>query len=113
MSSPTIEHRLRLFMLSLAAFMTAGTVVELWFAGHIETAIQYIPFVLCGLALLAIGAVLLRPRRQTVLALRVVMGLVALGSFFGLLEHLEGNIAFAREIQPNAPLGQLLRYALR
>lgn len=113
MSSQTIEHRFRLFMLSLSAFMAAGTIVELWFAEHRETPIQYIPFILCGLALLAIGAVLLRPRRQTVVALRLVMGLVAMGSFFGMFEHLEHNLAFAQEIQPNAAMSQIWADALR
>ena len=113
MSSLIIEHRFRLFMLSLAAVMAVGTVVELWFAEHLETLIQYIPFILCGLAFLAIMAVLLRPRCQTILGLRVVMGLVALGSFFGLFQHLEHNIEFALEIQPNATVSQVFGDALR
>jgi hypothetical protein len=41
------------------------------------------------------------------------MVLVALGSLFGIYEHVEGNIGFAREIQPNSPTFQLVMSGLR
>ena len=103
-----IEQRLRRFFLWLAGGIFLGTVVELLLANHLEDPIQWIPFGLCALGMAAIMAVLRRPQRGTVLALRAVMGLAALGSLYGVWEHLEGNIGFASEIKPNATTIQLL-----
>ena len=53
-----------------------------------------------------------RPGRGTILILRWIMGLTFLGSLFGLFEHLEHNIGFALEIQPNAALPDIFFEAL-
>jgi hypothetical protein len=84
--------------------MCAGTIVELLLAEHTESLVQLIPFVLCGLGLIVVTAALLRPRRGTLIALRVVMGLLFLGSLLGVYEHIEGNLAFEMEIRPTATL---------
>lgn len=107
MEMTIVERRLRVFLLGLAGFMCAGTVVELLLAKHTETAIQLIPFVLCGLGLIAVIAALLRPRRGTLVALRVVMGLLIAGSLLGVYEHVEHNLEFALEIRPNAALSDI------
>lgn len=103
-----IEQRLRKFFLWLAGGILLGTVVELLLVNHLDDPVQWIPFGLCALGITAIIAVVRRPQRSTVLALRVVMGLLALGSAYGVWEHLEGNIGFASEIKPNATTIQLL-----
>lgn len=108
MNAEIVVRRLRLFLLNLAAFILIGTVVELWFSDHLESPVQLIPFILCGSGLLAVTTVLVYPQRWSLLALRSVMGLVALGSLLGVFEHLEGNLAFELEIRPTATVWQAL-----
>jgi hypothetical protein len=47
--------------------------------------------------------VAVRPRRETIFSLRIVMGIIAVFSLFGMYEHIEGNWKFALEIQSAAP----------
>lgn len=100
MNDTAVLHRLRTFLLWLAALLSAGALVELWAAEHTEEPLQWVPFILCGLSLIAIAAALLRPQRGVLLALRGVMLLMVLGSLLGIYEHVAGNIAFAQEIRP-------------
>lgn len=95
--------RLRRFLLTLAAFSCAGTLVELILTEHYDKPAQFIPLVLAGLSLIALGVVLVRPRRESLLALRGIMALLVLGSLLGIYFHLQGNYAFAVEIRPNTP----------
>ena len=41
------------------------------------------------------------------------MGLITLGSCFGIFEHIENNLAFALEIRPNAVVSDVFFEALR
>ena len=104
--------RLRRFLLVTSALLFAGTLGELWLINHTEDPVQFIPFVLCGLGLLVLLVVRFRPRRATMLALRAVMALVVLGSLVGVYLHVESNLAFVREIQPNAPTREAVLGAL-
>ena len=113
MDTTTIAQRLRTFLLVLAGSMCAGTIVELLLAEHTETLVQLIPFVLCGLGLLAVAAALFRPRRATLLALRAVMGLLLAGSLLGVYEHFAGNLAFEQEIRPAATFGAVWMEVLK
>ena len=107
MSPAEVLRRLRLFLLILSSLLFLGTLVELWLVNHTEDAIQWLAFVFSGLGLFATVAVLFRRRRKTVLLLRVCMLVVVLGSFFGIYQHVSNNIAFEREIHPNAGFRQL------
>ncbi len=104
--------RLRRFLLTTSALLFAGTLGELWLINHTEDPVQFIPFVLCGMGLLVLLVVRLRPRRATMLTLRAVMALVILGSLVGVYLHVESNLAFVREIQPNAPAREAVFGAL-
>ena len=104
MSPELVNHRLRRFLFVLAGFIFIGSIVELALEGHTQSPVQWIPFVLSGLGLVGVTAVLITPQRKTLISLRAVMGLVAFGSFFGIFEHIEHNIAFALELRPNAVL---------
>jgi len=104
--------RLRRFLLVTSALLFAGTFGELWLINHTEDVVQFVPFVLCGLGLLILLVVRLRPRRATMLALRAVMVLVVLGSLVGIYLHVESNLAFVREINPNAPTREAVLGAL-
>lgn len=104
--------RLRRFLLALSILLLGGTVVELLLVNHKENAVQIIPFVLCGLGAIAAFIVLIRPRRATVLSLRLCTTLVICGSVFGIYEHLANNVSFQREIKPNAPMSDVFMSAI-
>jgi hypothetical protein len=112
MTDAVVLLRLRRFLLTLSALLFCGTVVELWLVEHTETVVQLIPFALCGLGLIVVIVALLHPRRATMLVLRACLGLVLLGSLFGVYEHVVGNIAFQREIHPNAKTREVLMGAI-
>ena len=112
MSDASVLSRLRQFLLVTSALLFVGTLVELWLTNHMETLLQLIPFALCGLGLITVILALLSPRRVTLLALRAVMGVVALGSLFGFYEHLANNFGFQRELHPKAATGDILMGAL-
>ena len=113
MGTTTVEQRLRTFLLVLAGWMCVGTVVELFLAKHTEDPLQFAPFVLCGLGLIAVMAALRRPRRATLMALRGVMSLLMIGSLFGMYEHLANNFAFELEMRPSAVWSDVWFQALR
>ena len=108
MSPAATLFRLRRFLLVLSILLFGGTAVELLLVKHWGDAVQLVPFALCGLGSIAALLALLRPRRATLLGLRACMGLVVCGSLFGIYEHLSNNIAFQREIKPNAPMADRL-----
>ena len=114
MSDPTnttaaeILRRLRRFLLLLSLFLFGGALIELWLVGHTKEFVQWIAFALAGAGALTVLFVLFRLRAATVRLLRVGMLLVVLGSLFGMYEHFSGNVAFAREIQPNSTTAHLL-----
>ena len=112
---PTIsaEQRLRTFLLWLSGSMCIGTIVELFLAKHYEDPLQLLPFALCGVGLIAVAAVLRRPQRAWLLALRGVMGLLLLGSLLGIYEHLVTNFAFELDMRPNAVWSDVWFQALR
>lgn len=108
MSAAEVLRHLRLFLLVLSSLLFAGTLLELTLVKHTEDAVQWLAFVLAGLGLLVTLAVLARRGRVTVSVLRWSMLLVIVGSMFGIYEHVSNNVAFAREIQPNATLSHLI-----
>jgi hypothetical protein len=105
MTREGVEGRLRRFLLLITAFIFVGTPVELVLEEHTKETLQLIPFVLCGVGLLAVVAALVRPQKATLLALRVAMLLVALGGVLGIALHLWNNFEFEREIRPNLAVG--------
>lgn len=107
MNAETIVERLRRFLLVVTGVVFAVTPIELLFAKHTDSAVKLIPFVLCGLGLLSVVGMWLRPERKTLLILRVVMVIIAAGGLWGAYEHLTGNLGFALEIHPNATIGDV------
>jgi peptidoglycan/LPS O-acetylase OafA/YrhL len=112
MSPAEILSRLRRFLLLFSVVLLGGSLLELWLIEHMEDPVQFIPFVLCGLGALTALAALARPRRATLLALRVCMALVVLGSLLGAYLHVEDNFELQREINPGATTGAALFEAL-
>jgi hypothetical protein len=113
MPTTTVEQRLRTFLLWLAGSMCIGTIIELFLAKHYDDPVQLIPFALCGVGLVAVAAVLRRPQRISLLALRGVMGLLLLGSLLGVYEHLVNNFAFELDMRPSAIWSDVWFQALR
>ncbi|HWN08714.1 MAG TPA: hypothetical protein VNO50_05475 [Pyrinomonadaceae bacterium] len=99
--------RLRKFLLVLALILFAGALIELWLVGHTAEFVQWVAFVLAGAGALATMLVLVRLSPATVGILRVCMLAVALGSLFGIYQHVSGNVAFAREVNPDYSTSQL------
>ncbi|HEY9404564.1 MAG TPA: hypothetical protein VIQ24_18040 [Pyrinomonadaceae bacterium] len=108
MSPADILSRLRRFLLVFSVVLLGGALLELWLIEHTQDPVQFIPFVLCGLGMLAALGALLRPRRATLRTLRVCMVLVILGTLLGIYLHVEGNLALQREVSPNATAGETL-----
>ncbi len=102
MNAVTFEHQIRRFLLILVECLCVGTVIELWLAKHIKETNQLIPFVLCAAGFASVLAVQVRPNRNTIRILRIVMVAVIVGSLLGGYLHLESNINFQVEMRPNA-----------
>ena len=112
MNAETILSRLRRFLLALAAFLLVGTLVELIAVQHTQEPMQLVPFALCIVGLVAIATALARPQRKTLLALRMLMIPLALGSLLGVWEHVENNVAFYLEVHGAGTTAQLVAEAL-
>jgi amino acid transporter len=112
MNEHVLLQRLRTFLRWLAAALFAGTVAELLLAGHTDSPMQFVPFVLCMLGLLMLWRTRRRPSHRALLALRLSMAVIAAGSLLGAWEHFEGNYEFARETHPHAARWTLIRSGL-
>ncbi len=112
MSERTIEQTYRVFLLAMAAAVLAGTTVELLLTEHAESFVQIIPYILSGIGIAALVAVLHRATRLRLRALQVAVVLLALGGVYGIYEHLAHNFAFELEIRPNATAGEVVGKAL-
>ncbi len=108
MNAAEVLRRLRQFLLTLSILIFGGTLLELWFVEHTGEAIQWLAFVFAGIGLAAAVLALLRRQPSTVLITRVLMVIVIGGSFLGVYQHVSNNVAFEREIQPNATTRQLI-----
>jgi hypothetical protein len=107
MTSAEVLKRLRKFLLLLAILLFTGAIVELWLVGHTEDWLQWIPFVLAIVGTLVGLLVLTRPGKTAIQVMRIWMALVVLGTLFGVYQHIAGNIAFEREVNPKATTSEL------
>jgi len=92
--------RLRRFLLALFVAGVVGTIVELLLLKHTEDTLQFIPFILLGLALVVLTVHGTTRRRA---GLRVFQGLMVLfvaGGIAGSILHYRGKTEFALERQP-------------
>jgi fatty acid desaturase len=106
-TSVEILRRLRKFLLMLAVLLLAGALVELWLVGHTEDWVQLIPFVLAIVGIIVGFLVLFQPGKRTIQIMRIWMAVVVMGTLFGVYQHITGNIAFEREVDPKATTSQL------
>jgi hypothetical protein len=112
MVASVFETRIRPFLLLLALSMFAGSIVELLLQEHFGEPSQMIPFVVSGLGIAALVAVLIRPNPATIRMIRFVLLLVIGAGLLGIFFHLQGNVAFEMEIRPGAMLSDIWIEAL-
>jgi hypothetical protein len=107
------DYRLRQYLLALAAFTLAATVVELLLQEHTQEALQLVPVVLSIVGFTSVIGALMRPRRFTLVALRFTMSIVGLVGVLGTVIHLWRNLTFEQEIRSSAAVSDLLLEALK
>lgn len=108
-----VEGRIRRWLLILSVLSFGVTVVELILQEHTGEPLQLLPFALCGIGIVAVLAVLLRPGRSTIVMMRITMLIVGMGGVLGLAVHLLRNIGFEQEIRPNAATLDVVLNALK
>ncbi len=108
----TVEQQYRRFLLMVSGFIFLGSIVELVFVEHYESVIQLVPFGLAAIGLVIVLIALYRSSGRIFQWLRYIMIFIALGSLFGVYEHLEHNYEFALEIKPNITAGKAIVEAL-
>lgn len=91
---------LRRLVLALVLLGIVGLIVELLLLGHTESALQWIPLALLGLALPSAIAVWRRPGETSLRIFVAVMGLCVIAGGLGLVLHFRGNIEFELESEP-------------
>lgn len=96
----------------VAGLVFATTTAELALVEHDESFVQIIPYILCGSGIVVVAMLVWWPKRGVLLVSRVVLAVVALGSFYGWYEHVAHNLAFELEIRPNATTRDVLWDAL-
>jgi hypothetical protein len=106
------EHGLRRFLLIAAGLVFAGTIVELYFLDHTGEPMQFVPFVLCGLGLLAVAMTLRWTTQKTLWSLRLLTAILVAGSLLGMYEHVHANYEFERDIRPTASTRTVVGHAL-
>ncbi len=112
MTPETTLVRLRQILLIISAGVFGMTMTELIFLGHWNKTIQFLPFVLCVLGLLACAGAYFRPGKARLAGARWSMIVIGLCSFIGVYEHMAGNYHFRLEVQPNATAWTLLKATL-
>lgn len=98
MTDLALVARFRQFLLWLTVAMCLGVIAELVLTDHMEEPLQWAPLIVCGLGALAALAVIFRPSRNTLWALRVIMLMAMVSGGVGVIAHVTGNLEFAQEI---------------
>lgn len=98
MNAELLVARFRQFLLWVTILTCVGVIAELALTGHYKEPMQFVPFVLCGLTIVAALVVLFRPTRAILRTLQVLMVVLAIGGALGTIEHIEGNLELAREV---------------
>lgn len=111
-SAAEILRRLRRFLLLLTVSLFAGALVELWLVGHTEDVIQLVPFVASVVGIVVSLLVFFWPSTGTIRVMRIWMAVVVLGTLLGVYLHIEGNVAFEREVDPQATTSKLILQGL-
>ena len=112
-AEPPVAAGYRRFLLGTAAAVYVGAAVELYLVGHYHGWTQVVPFVLIALGLASVLWARARAGRRSLGAVRAASALVVAGSVLGVGLHVKGNLAFEREVHPDAPLAGAVWEAAR
>ena len=99
-TSTSIETRLRRMLLALLTFGLVGIAFELVSFAHYEDALQTIPLVTIGAALVSILWQVASPSRASIRFLQLAMVLLAVTGLVGIVLHGQGNMEFQLEMDP-------------
>jgi hypothetical protein len=100
--------QIRKILLFISAGIFVMTVAELIFLGHWDLTIQYLPFVLIVLGLVASVLAFFRPTRRVIRFTQWSMIVIAVCSLIGFYQHMAGNLTFWQEIEPDATTWELI-----
>ena len=87
-------------LLAIWVFGLLGVAAELLLLGHYEDLVQFIPFGVIAIGLVAAGGLVARPGRVATRVFASAVGLLALSGLIGLVLHYRGNAEFERERDP-------------
>ncbi len=90
-----------------------GTGLELILLDHVEGAWQKVPLVLVGVSVVALVMLTIRPARLNLRIYQLTMWLFVLSGIAGVGLHLQGNVAFELELNPEAQGWQLAWESLK
>lgn len=109
MDSEKTLAQLRQFMLIISAGVFVMTVAELFFLEHWKFTIQFLPFALSALGLIAAALAYFRPSYGAIKFAQWSMIVIAVCSLIGFYEHMANNLTFWLEIQPDATTWDLIQ----
>jgi uncharacterized membrane protein len=112
MSDAALVAWFRRFLLLAAVAICAGVIAELWLTGHTDEPLQWVPFIVCGLGIVLLLAVMARPQRNVLRAMQALMIVMAIAGAVGAVLHLRGNLELAQETKPALAQSQPLWMAL-
>lgn len=105
--------RWRTLLLAVVALGAAGLLVELLLLEHWLVTAQLTPLVTLSLILAGTAMVAVRPAPRTLRAFRAVMLWAVLAGLLGIGFHLRDNLAFEREVAPDATTASAVWHAIR
>ncbi len=97
----------------LLAAACLGLLAELLLLGHFEDKWQWIPLVLCGLAVVTLGLTLLSASRWARVGFRGIMLAMIVSGVLGGWFHYRVNVEFERELHPSVGGFQLFAAAMQ
>lgn len=109
---PTLRV-VRRFLLAILVIGLTGTAAELLLLKHVEDPLQWVPLVSIALGLAALAWHVLRPSRNSLAAVQIVMGLFLAAGLTGIYFHFRANLQYQREFDPTLHGRALLWQALR
>lgn len=112
MNDAALVNWFRRFLLLVAVAICAGVIGELWLTGHTDEPLQWAPFIVCGLAIVLLVVVMVRPQRGWLRAMQALMVVMAIAGGVGVIVHLNGNLETAQEVKPAQAQAQPVWMAL-
>ena len=93
--------RLRNVLFGVAAAGFAGTALDLALLAHYEDPLQFAPFVIVGVSLIAIAGHAVSRSRVSLRLMRLAMAVAIAGAATGVALHYRGSMEFQLEVNPS------------